>query len=295
MLRPFAIHQPATVAEAASLMRDLGDDAAFYAGGTELLIVLKEHLASVDHLIDLKRIPGLNEISIADDGTSLVIGALATHRAVEQNSFVRRYLPALAALEARVANVRVRAAGTLGGNLCFADPHSDPATLLSALGAILTLDNGDAQRRIRADAFTTDLMTTDREPDEVLTQISIPVPGDGAGIGYERVKLHERPTASAAAVIGVDDGLIANARVYVGCVGDAPQRLRDIEDALVGLPAIAASSEQVKADIARLVLTYDTPFESAQYKRQLASAVGARAVAAAISDAIKPLEARHVA
>jgi carbon-monoxide dehydrogenase medium subunit len=295
MLRPFAIHQPATVAEAASLMREFGDDAAFYAGGTELLIVLKEHLALVDHLIDIKRIPGLNEISLADDGTTLMIGALATHRTIEQDELVRQHLPALAALEAKVANVRVRAAGTLGGNLCFADPHSDPATLLSALGATLTLDNGKAQRTVRADAFTTDLMTTDREPDEVMTQIAIPLPGVAAGIGYERIKLHERPTASAAAVVGVDEGSIASARVYVGCVGDAPQRLWDIEDALVGLPALATSSEQVKSDIARLVVTYDTPFESAAYKRQLASAVGARAIAAAIADATTPREARHVA
>lgn len=294
MLRPFSIHQPTTVAEAASMMREFGDDAAFYAGGTELLIVLKEHLASVDHLIDIKRIPGLNEIALGDDGATLVIGALATHRAVEQNALIRRHLPALAALEAKVANVRVRAAGTLGGNLCFADPHSDPATLLSALGATLTLDNGDAKRQVRADAFTTDLMTTERELDEILTQIAIPLPGE-AGIGYERIKLHERPTASAAAVIGAANGLISHARVFIGCVGDAPQRLRDIEDALVGLPAISTSGGQVKADIAALVATYDTPFESAAYKRQLASAVGARAIAAAISDATTFREARHVA
>ncbi len=295
MLRPFAIHQPSTVSEAASLMREFGDEAAFYAGGTELLIVLKEHLASVDHLIDIKRIAGLNEISLDQEGTTLVIGALATHRAIEQNALVRRSLPALAALEANVANVRVRAAGTLGGNLCFADPHSDPATLLSALGATLTLDDGKATRTVRADAFTTDLMTTDREPDEMLTRISIPLPEHSVGIGYERIKLHERPTASAAAVIGVADGLIVTARIYVGCVGDAPQRLWDIEDALVGLPAMATSSEQVKAQIASLVVTYSTPFESAPYKRQLASAVGARAIAAAIADATMPREARNVA
>lgn len=295
MLRPFAIHQPATVDEAAALMREFGDDAAFYAGGTELLIVLKEHLASVDHLVDIKRIPGLNEVCLADDGRSLVIGALATHRAIEQNSLVRRHLPVLAALEAKVANVRVRAVGTLGGNLCFADPHSDPATLLSALGATLRLDNGLAQRTVRVDAFTTDLMTTDREPDEVVTHITVPLPDAAAGIGYERIKLHERPTASAAAMIGVTDGLIASARVYIGCVGDAPQRLRDVEDALAGLPAIATSSERMKAHIADLVVTYDTPFESAPYKRQLASAVGARAIAVAIADAVQPQEADRVA
>jgi carbon-monoxide dehydrogenase medium subunit len=295
MLRPFAIHQPSTVAEAADLMREYGYDAAFYAGGTELLIVLKEHLAFVDHLIDIKRIPGLNEIALAGNGAALEIGALATHRAIEKSDLVRQHLPSLADLEAKVANVRVRAAGTLGGNLCFADPHSDPATLLSALGAMLTLDNGKARRTVRADAFIVDLMTTDREQDEILTQITVPLPGEGSGIGYERIKLHERPTASAAAVIGVADGSIASARVYIGCVGDAPQRLWDVEDALVGLPAIPDSSEQVKAQIASLAATYDTPFESERYKQQLASAVGARAIAAAIADATHSQEARHVA
>lgn len=295
MLRSLAIHQPATVAEASHLMREFGDDGAFYAGGTELLIVLKEHLATVDHLIDIKRIPGLNEISLADNASTLVVGALATHRAIEQNALVREHLSALSALEGKVANVRVRAAGTLGGNLCFADPHSDPATLLAALGATLTLDNGHAQRTVRVDAFTTDLMTTDRKPDEVLTQVVVPIPGNAHGVGYERIKLHERPTASAAAIVGVDDGSIASARVYIGCVGHAPQRLWDVEDALVGLPAIVTSADQVKSDIAQLVVTHDTPFESAAYKRQLASAVGSRAIAAAIADALNPREARHVA
>ena len=295
MLRPFAIHQPASVAEAANLMREFGDDAAYYAGGTELLIVLKEHLASVDHLVDLKTIPGLKDIALSSDVKSLEIGALATHRSIERNTFVQNHLPALAALESSVANVRVRSAGTIGGNLCFADPHSDPATLLSALGAILTLDNGVSTRTVRADAFVTDLLTTDREQDEILTRITIPLPEATAGVGYERIKLHERPTASAAAVIGITEGVIASARVFVGCVGDAPQRLLDIEEALLGLPAIGSSSERVKPGIADLVVTYSTPFESAPYKRQLASAVGSKAIAAAILDAAHPAEARHVA
>lgn len=295
MLRPFAIHQAMSVAEATGLMRVFGDDAAFYAGGTELLIVLKEHLASVDHLIDIKRIPGLAVIALAEDGTFLTIGALATHRAIERDPVVRNSLPALAALEAKVANVRVRAAGTIGGNLCFADPHSDPATLLSALGATLTLDNGMAERTVRAEAFITDLMTTDRAPDELLTRITVPLPGKAVGIGYERIKLHERPTASAAAVVSIAGGVIASVRLYIGCVGDAPQRLWDIEDAITGSPAIAASGERVKQQIASQVVTYDTPFESARYKRQLASAVCTRAIAAAILDANGREEARHVA
>lgn len=295
MLRPFAIHQPVTIAEAAALMREFGDDAAFYAGGTELLIVLKEHLTLVQHLIDIKRIPGLADISLSETGKSITIGALTTHRAIERNRVVRSHLPTLAALEANVANVRVRSAGTIGGNLCFADPHSDPATLLSALAATLTLDNGSAQRTVRAEAFITDLMTTDRESDELLTEIAISLPDDAAGVGYERIKLHERPTASAAAVISVADGLIAAARVFVGCVGDAPQKLWDVEEALIGLPANAKTGERLKPQIASRVVTYDTPFESAAYKRQLASAVCARAIAAAIRDANMGQETQNVA
>ncbi|MCA9878390.1 MAG: FAD binding domain-containing protein, partial [Thermomicrobiales bacterium] len=277
MLRPFAIHQPCSVAEACDLLRQHGDDAAFYAGGTELLIVLKEHLAEIGHLIDIKRIPGLAGIALADNGSSLIIGALATHRAIERDSLVQQVLPALSALESHVANVRVRAAGTIGGNLCFADPHSDPATLLAALGATLRLDNGVRQRTVRAEAFTTDLMTTERDPDELLVSIAIPLPVAGTGVGYERIKLHERPTAAVAAVVSVDDGEIASARVVTGCVGDAPQRMREVEDALVGLPALEASAKSVRELFVATTLTYDTVFESAAYKRQLASAVGARA------------------
>lgn len=295
MLRPFAIHQPRSVAEACDLLRQYGDDAAFYAGGTELLIVLKEHLAEIGHLIDIKRIPGLDAIALDEAGDALVIGALATHRAIERNLLVRRVLPALSALESHVANVRVRAAGTIGGNLCFADPHSDPATLLAALGANLTLDNGATQRTVRAEAFTTDLMTTKRDPDELLVSITIPLPAAGIGVGYERIKLHERPTAAVAAVISVTNGEIASARVVTGCVGDAPQRMREVEDALVGLPALEDSARSVTAQFAATTVTYDTVFESAAYKRQIASAVGARAIAAAITDATRPQEERHVA
>ncbi|MFT4038303.1 MAG: FAD binding domain-containing protein [Thermomicrobiales bacterium] len=295
MLRPFVIHQPKTVVEAAALLREYGDDAAFYAGGTELLIVLKEHLSDIGHLIDLKRIPGLSDITVNAASGTLTIGALATHRAVERSPLVRQHLPALAALEAQVANVRVRAAGTIGGNLCFADPHSDPATLLAALGAGLTLDNGAELRVVPAASFTTDLMTTLRQPDELLTAITIPLPATNTGVGYERIKLHERPTAAVAAVVSVVDSEIVGAQIVVGCIGNTPQRLQVVEAALLGLPALAASAERTRRVFTETAESYDTAFESAAYKRQLAAAVGVKALAAAIADATRPEEARHVA
>ena len=198
MLAPFSLHRPERLTDAAALLREHGDDAAVYAGGTELVVILKDRLTEFGHLVDIKRIPGLDGIA-AEDG-ALRIGALATHRAIERSPLVRERLPELAALEANVANVRVRSAGTLGGNLCFAEPHSDPATLLVALGATLTLVSADGERSVPAEGFFTGLMSTARRPDEILTDILAPLPGPATGVAYERFKIHERPSASVAAV-----------------------------------------------------------------------------------------------
>src|SRR4051794_7829134 len=126
MLESFEIHRPQSVSEASKLMAQLGDAAAVYAGGTELLVVMKEGLTHFSHLVDIKAIPGLREIDYDAERRELTIGALATHRQIERSELVSERLPVLAALEAAVANVRVRSAGTIGGNLCFAEPHSDP-------------------------------------------------------------------------------------------------------------------------------------------------------------------------
>src|SRR3954449_13557532 len=117
LLGDFALHRPRTVAEAIELRAELGEDAALYAGGTELLLSMKLGMLDPGHLIDLKRIEGLG--AIVRDGDHLRIGALATHREVERSPLVLEAVPALAALERAVANVRVRATGTLAGNLAF--------------------------------------------------------------------------------------------------------------------------------------------------------------------------------
>ncbi|HLL51594.1 MAG TPA: FAD binding domain-containing protein, partial [Thermomicrobiales bacterium] len=139
------------------MLAQFGQDSSVYAGGTELLIVLKERLAHFPHLIDIKRIPGLSDIAYDADRRELTIGAVASHRAIERSPVVRQTVPALADLEAAIANIRVRNAGTIGGNLCFADPHSDPATLLTALNARLTLVASSSSRQVPMASFITGL------------------------------------------------------------------------------------------------------------------------------------------
>jgi aerobic carbon-monoxide dehydrogenase medium subunit len=295
VLDRFAIHQPESVAEASAMLKRWGDEASIYAGGTELLIVMKERLAHFPHLIDVKRIPGLREIGYDAERGELRIGATATHWDIERSPLVRERIPVLAMLAANVANVRVRAAGTIGGNLCFAEPHSDPAALLTALGARLTLVAAEGTREIAMEAFTTGLMETARRHDEVLTRVTVPVPDAGTGVAYERFKLHERPTAAVAAVIEIENGAIAAACIVAGSLGERPQRLTAAEAALVGMPATAVTAARGADVIHDEVMTTGDVFESEAYKRQLAKAVGRRAIETAIQGAGGSEGRRHAA
>ena len=277
------------------MLARFGPDAAVYAGGTELLIVMKERLAHFPHLIDIKRISGLKEITFDTERRELSIGAVATHRDLERSPVVRERFPALGLLEAAVANIRVRNAGTIGGNLCFAEPHSDPATLLTALDAQLTLTSTSGSRQLPMASFITGLMETARRHEEVLVTITVAEPASNAGVAYERFKLHERPTAAVAAVVSVDEGTITDARVVAGSVGERPQRLLETEAILRGQPA-APESATIAADVIRdEVETSGDVFESEAYTRQLARTVGRRAIATAIQRATGEDGGRHAA
>jgi len=145
MLRPFALHRPGTAEEACALLATLGEDAAPYAGGTELLLLMKLGLLRPRHLVDVKRLDGFDVIT---DGGSLTLGAAVTHRAVERSPLVAARCPLVAAVARHVANVRVRNVGTVGGNLAFADPHSDLATLFLTLDASVQLVSPRGRREL---------------------------------------------------------------------------------------------------------------------------------------------------
>jgi len=219
-LPPFAVHRPRSVHEASRLLAELGDEAAAYCGGTELLLAMKLGLAGYAHLVDLKRVDGLRGITRHDG--SLRIGAAATHREVESSPAVRAWCRAMAAMSSRVANVRVRSVGTLGGNLCFADPHSDPATFLIAAGATLLCQKGGDTRRIPAGEFVAGPYQTRLEPGELLVAVELPAFPDGTGLAHVRMKLHERPVVTVAAMVRVSDGAVSEARLAVGSVGAVP-------------------------------------------------------------------------
>jgi len=270
-LPPFDLHRPQSLEEATELADRYGEDAAFYCGGTELLLLLKLGFASFGHLIDLKGVDELAGVR-AEDGC-LVVGAAVTHRELERSQLVRERLPALAAMERRVANLRVREVGTLGGNLCFSDPHSDPATFLFALDAeVECRRGGEAARRIPITDFVAGPYQTALREGEVLTSVRIPELPPDAAVAHSKFAFHERPTATVACFARVVEGEVAEARVAVGSVGARPVRVPAAEEMLTGAPAeeisigLLAEAGERAAEAAAPV---DDATGSAEYKAQL--------------------------
>jgi carbon-monoxide dehydrogenase medium subunit len=270
-LPPFDLHRPQSLEEATALAQRYGEDAAFYCGGTELILLLKLGFASVGHLIDLKGVEELAGVR-AEDGC-LVVGAAVTHRELERSELVRERLPALAAMERHVANLRVREVGTLGGNLCFSDPHSDPATFLLALDAEVEYRRGgEAARRAPISDFVVGPYQTILDEGEVLTSVRIPELPPGAAVAHSKFAFHERPTATVACLVRVVEGEVAEARVAVGSVGARPARAPAAEQMLTGAPAkeigngLLAEAGERAAEAAAPV---DDATGSAEYKAQL--------------------------
>lgn len=276
MLR-FSLQRPTELDAALAAYGDATGDAAYIAGGTELLQVMKMGLAEFTTLIDLK---GISELSgIAMEGGTLRIGATTTHRDIERSPVVATAAPALAALEGGVANVRVRNCGTLGGNIAFAEPHSDPATLLLVCDARVELAGNEGRREVPIADFTIGPLFTVREPDEVLVSIRIPAAQPDQGTSYAKVKFFERPAVSVAVRVRVADGAIESCSVAVGSLTDVPMLVPESAAALVGAPAsedgLAEVIDAAVAPLHRLDAVEDHN-GSADYKRHLASVLFAR-------------------
>ena len=290
MLRPFALHRPASAEEACGLLSRLGEDAVPYAGGTELLLLMKEGLLRPRHLVDVKRIPGLD--AIVDGGADVTIGAVVTHRAVERSAAVRARCPVLAAVARHVANIRVRNVGTVGGNLAFADPHSDLATLFLALDARVQLVSPRGRRELSLDDFVRGPWETARAADELLTSVTLTPWPERTAAAYVKFGVHERPTLGVAVALRLEPAAngaasVAEARLAIGCVDPRPARVPAAEARLRGCPVadLEDSVAEVGARAAASVDPADDLYGSADYKREMVAVFTRRALRAAAARA----------
>lgn len=269
----FDYHAPRSLDEAIGLLQQYGDDAHLIAGGTSVMLMWKQGLVQPGHLVALRGLEELQTISVTPDG-GLTLGAGLTHRQVESSSEVERYCPALADTISRVATIRIRNQGTIGGNLAHADPAQDPPPMLLALEAEVVARGPNGERRVPLDSFFVDYFETALEPGEVLTRIDLPPLQAGTVAAYQKFlprTADDYATVSVAGVLRLNpDGTAARVRLGLGSVGTTPIRARAVEQALEGQ---TLTPERIK-EAAQLVLDEVDPLDdvrgSAEYKREMA-------------------------
>lgn len=259
MLPAFVLERPGSVAEARRL---LSEDSVAYCGGTELLLAMKMGLMRPARLVDLKGLPDLRQIEVADG--ELHIGAAVTHDAVASSPLVAEHAPFLAAVEARVGNARVRAQGSIGGNLCFQEPRSDVTTALYGLDGRVELLSGAGTRLLPMDEFLLGAYWTAREDDELLVRVRIPLPAP-PGV-YLKYQVSERPVVGVGALHRPAG---AGVRIVLGAVTETP-RSYDFGD---------AAAVDIDGIVARLDPTEDLG-GSEDYKRHVTAVHIRRALAA---------------
>jgi carbon-monoxide dehydrogenase medium subunit len=269
----FDYHAPTTLDETFDLLATYGDDAHLMAGGTALVLLLQQGLVQPGHVVGLRKVEDLQGIRRRDDG-GLEIRALATHRQAEKSVDVQAFCPALAENFARVATIRIRNQGTVGGNLAHADPAQDPPPMLIALGAEAVVASKSGQRRIPLDAFFVDYFETALRPGEVLLSVELPPLPAGTGVTYKKFlprTQDDYATVSVAAAMRVGpDRLCEDIRVALGASATTPIHARKVEDALRGQRLDAQKIAEAAALVRDEVDPLDDLRGSAAYKREMA-------------------------
>ncbi len=276
---PFDYYRPETVAEAVDLLASV-EGARPLAGGHSLLPAMNLRVANPAAIVDLTRIEGLDQIS--RDGDSITIGALTKHAAVAASEVVQTDCAILSDAAAHIGDPQVRNRGTIGGSVAHADPAADYPTVLTALGATITVTGKAGERTIAADDFFVDLFTAAHEEGELVTSVEVPVLTAGQGGAYLK---HRHPASSyavvgVAAVFTVDDGQCTAARIAVGGVTGKPERAQTAEAALVGETPTEANTAQAASQVPdALANPLGDIYASGEFRIHLAEVLTKRAIA----------------
>ena len=277
----FRYERPGTLADALALLAEHGDDARPLAGGQSLVPMLNLRLAAPAVVLDLNRLPGLDDI--ATDDTTLIVGALTRQRALEHS-------PAAAAIGALadglplVGHVATRNRGTVGGSIAHADPAAELPLALLALGGSVVVEGPSGRREIPAGDLFAGFLTTTLHPDELVVEVRFPnsVPGDGSALLEVAQRHGDFPLAAVAVSLRLDaDGRVVDARVAAGAVADRPLLLPGAVEAL----AAAATADEAGRVAAGEVDPTGSLHAPADYQRHLVGVLVARAVTRALARA----------
>ncbi len=281
-MQPFDYHEPATLDEAVALLAAL-PGSALLAGGTDLLVQMKEGLRRPAHVVNLKKIAGLAGLSF-DPARGLCIGALATARELELSPVVARHYAGLGHAVTHFASIQVRHRATVVGNVCRASPSADTLPPLIADGATLHLHGPAGPRLVAAEDFCTGPGRTLRAADELLTQITVPPPPPGSGKAYvklgRRVEM-ELATVGVAVSLSREGARCTGVKIVLAAVAPTPMRARAAEALLAGAEPDAARQEAAAQAAAAEARPIGDVRGSADYRRRMVAVLTRRAFEAA--------------
>jgi aerobic carbon-monoxide dehydrogenase medium subunit len=281
----FAYHRPASLDDAVALLADLGEDARPLAGGHSLIPMMKLRLATPEHLVDLAAISDLK--GIRQDGDQIVIGAMVTQHELIASDLIVARLPILREAALLIADPQVRYMGTLGGNVTNGDPGNDMPAVMMCLDATYEVAGKGGQRRIPARGFYKGAYSTALAAGEILTAIHIPMPPQGHGAAYEKLKrkVGDYATAAAAVVLTLNGDRIGTCAIAPTNVADTPLWAEEASRLLIGTGLDADAVKRAVAAAEAITAPASDRRGPAEYRTKMAGVMVARALARARSSA----------
>jgi aerobic carbon-monoxide dehydrogenase medium subunit len=278
---PFNYHRAHSVDEAVAMLSEIGEGARILAGGQSLLPILKLRFDEPTDLVDIGRIPGLDQVD--DSGDEIAIGALITHRRIAASPLAAA-IPAIGDCANGIADNQVRTRGTIGGSVSSGDPNCDWPALLHTLDARIVTQGPGGSRTLDINGFVEDLYQTILQPGEIVTAISLRRPAaesGGAYCGFKRCS-PAYPTVSVGVQLTLQGGKVTAARVAAGSVGFVPARLGEVEAVLQGQAVDAACIERAAEAAAAAVNPLEDTRGAAAFKRRVTAAMTAKAIGIAL-------------
>jgi len=248
VLGQFEYARAVSLEEACRLLRDEGEAARAFAGGTDLLVEIRNGVRSPSLLVDIKPIEALSILETNGRDRALRVGPAVTLNRLAENADLRDRLPALADAALSIATYQLRNRATLGGNLCNASPASDSIPPLIVAGAIMEITGADGTREVPLDCFCTGVKKTCLETGEIVSAVRIPTVAEGTKTVFlkqQRIKGHDLAVANLAGALSPIDGLL---KFSIGSCTPTPLLLGPIETRGHSVDAISEEAVRLAAE-----------------------------------------------
>lgn len=283
-MKPFDHVTPHSLKETLAILHEFNDQARVIAGGTDLLLNMRNGMVAPSTIINIKKLDQLKGMSF-DNSTGLKMGALTTLREITRSSLIQEHYPAMLQAASRMASEQIRSFATIGGNLCNASPAADMAPPLIALGASVHIISLDGERDCALEEFFLGPGVTALKSHELLQEINVPPPK-----GITRFKKHALRTYMDLSVVSVairlclHEGICREGRIVLGAVAPVPMRAIDAEKQLTEKPLTPEIISQVASVARDESKPIDDTKGSAWYRRQMVEVLVRRGINSVIQE-----------